>query len=88
MTIVAWIVLGLIAGFIGSKVVNSTGAGIVGNLVVGVVGAYAGGFLFNTFGARGITGFNLWSLVVASFGAIVLLSVFNAIAGPRRGRLH
>jgi len=87
MTILAWIVMGLIAGFIGSRLFNSSGEGLVGNLIVGVIGAFMGGFLFNTFGARGITGFNLWSLVVASIGAIVLLGVLNAFAGSRRGRM-
>ncbi len=84
MSILAWILLGLISGYIGSRVVNSTGSGIVGNLVVGIIGAFAGGYLFNTFGAHGVTGLNLWSILVASVGAIVLLAVYNAIVGSRR----
>ena len=62
MGIISWIILGLIAGFIGSKIVNRTGEGIVLDIVLGVVGAVIGGYLFNLFGAHGVTGLNLWSL--------------------------
>src|SRR5580704_10243288 len=55
---IAWIVLGLIAGFIASKIVNHTGSGILIDIVLGIVGAIAGGFLFSLFGAAGVTGFN------------------------------
>lgn len=79
MSIFAWIVLGLIAGFIGSKVVNKRGEGLVLDLLLGIVGAIAGGWLFNTFGASGVTGLNLYSLMVAVVGAIVVLVVYHAI---------
>jgi len=79
MSIFAWIVLGLIAGFIGSKIVNKRGEGLVLDLVLGIVGALAGGWLFNTFGATGVTGLNLYSLMVAVVGAIVVLVVYHAI---------
>lgn len=79
MSIFAWIILGLIAGFIGSKIVNKRGEGLVLDLVLGIVGAIAGGWLFNTFGASGVTGLNLYSLMVAVVGAIVVLVVYHAI---------
>lgn len=79
MSIIAWIVLGLIAGFIGSQIVKGQGEGVIGDIIVGVVGALVGGFLFNLIGATGITGFNLWSLLVAVIGSVVLLFVYHAI---------
>jgi len=79
MSIFAWIILGLIAGFIGSKIVNKRGEGLVLDLVLGIVGAIAGGWLFNMFGASGVTGLNLYSLLVAVVGAIVVLVVYHAI---------
>ena len=83
MSILAWIVLGLIAGFIASKIVNKTGEGVVLDIVLGIVGAVVGGFLFNQFGAAGVTGFNIWSMFVAVVGAIVVLLIYHAIAGRR-----
>ncbi len=83
MSILAWIVLGLVAGFIASKVVNKTGSGLVLDIVLGVVGALVGGFLFNQFGQAGVTGLNLYSLLVAVIGAVVVLFVYHAIAGRR-----
>jgi len=79
MTFVAWIILGLIAGFIGSKLVNKQGEGMILDIVLGVVGAVVGGWLFNMFGASGVTGLNLYSLAVAVVGAIVVLVVYHAI---------
>ncbi len=79
MSIFAWIILGILAGFIGSKIVNKRGEGLVLDLVLGIVGAIAGGWLFNTFGASGVTGLNLYSLMVAVVGAIVVLVVYHAI---------
>jgi uncharacterized membrane protein YeaQ/YmgE (transglycosylase-associated protein family) len=80
MSFLAWIVLGLVAGFIGSKIVNNTGEGILLDIVLGIVGAVVGGWLFNTFGAAGVTGLNLYSLLVAVIGAVVLLVVYHAIS--------
>ena len=80
---IAWIILGLIAGFIASKIVNKQGEGFILDLVLGVVGAIIGGFIFNAFGAAGVTGFNLWSLLVAVVGAVVLLVIYHAIVGRR-----
>jgi uncharacterized membrane protein YeaQ/YmgE (transglycosylase-associated protein family) len=79
MSILAWIVLGLVAGFIGSKIVNKRGEGLVLDIVLGVVGAIVGGFLFNMFGAAGVTGLNIYSLIVAVVGAVVVLVVYHAI---------
>ena len=81
MSIVAWLVLGLIAGFIASRIVNKSGEGLILDIVLGIVGAIVGGFLFSYFGASGVTGLNLYSLLVAVVGAIVVLLVYHAIAG-------
>jgi len=75
--------LGLIAGFIGSKIVNRQGEGLILDIVLGIVGAVVGGFLFTQFGAAGVTGFNLYSMFVAVIGAIVILVVYHAIFGRR-----
>ncbi len=79
MSILAWIVLGLVAGFIGSKVVNKSGEGMVLDIVLGIIGAFVGGWLFNRFGAAGVTGLNLWSMLVAVVGAVVVLLAYHAI---------
>jgi len=79
MSFIAWIVLGLIAGFIGSKIVNKRGEGFLLDIVLGVVGAIVGGWLFSFFGAGGVSGLNLYSLLVAVVGAIVVLVVYHAI---------
>ena len=84
MSILAWVILGLIAGFLGSKIVNKTGEGVLLDIVLGVIGAVAGGWLFNRFGAAGVTGLNVWSLVVATIGAVIVLVLYHAIVG--RGR--
>jgi uncharacterized membrane protein YeaQ/YmgE (transglycosylase-associated protein family) len=81
MSIIAWIILGLIAGFIGSKIVNKRGEGIMLDIVLGIVGAIAGGFIFSFFGAEGVTGLNLYSMVVAVIGSVVVLAVYHAITG-------
>ena len=83
MSIIGWIVLGLIAGFIGSKIVSKSGEGLIVDIVLGVVGAIVGGFLFNLVGAVGVTGFNLWSMFVAVVGAVVVLLIYHALV--RRG---
>jgi uncharacterized membrane protein YeaQ/YmgE (transglycosylase-associated protein family) len=83
MSIIAWIVLGLISGFIGSKIVNKSGEGFVLDIVLGVVGAMVGGFIFTRFGAEGITGFNLYSMFVAVVGAIIVLVVYHALFNRR-----
>jgi uncharacterized membrane protein YeaQ/YmgE (transglycosylase-associated protein family) len=84
MSFIAWIVLGLVAGFIASKIVNKAGEGMLMDIVLGVVGAFLGGWLFNTFGMPGVTGLNLYSLLVAVVGAAIFLIVYHALAGRSR----
>jgi uncharacterized membrane protein YeaQ/YmgE (transglycosylase-associated protein family) len=79
MSFLAWIVLGLLAGFIGSKIVNRQGEGMMLDILLGIVGALVGGWLFSTFGATGVTGLNLYSLLVAVVGSIVFLVVYHAL---------
>lgn len=83
MSIIAWIVLGLISGFIASKIVNRTGEGILLDIVLGIVGAVVGGFIFNQFGHVGVTGLDLRSMLVAVVGAIVVLFIKHALMGRR-----
>jgi len=84
MSILAWIVLGVVAGFIGSKIVNRTGEGFILDIVLGVVGAIIGGYLFTILGTNGVTGLNMWSLFVAVIGAIVVLVLYHAVVGRSR----
>jgi len=79
MSYLAWIVLGLVAGFIGSKIVNKAGEGIFLDIVLGIVGAVVGGWLFSMFGASHVTGLNLYSLFVAVIGAVIFLFAYHAI---------
>jgi uncharacterized membrane protein YeaQ/YmgE (transglycosylase-associated protein family) len=79
MSILAWIVLGLVAGFIASKIVNKAGEGIIVDIILGIVGAVVGGFIFQFLGASGVTGLNLYSLLVAVLGAIVFLVIYHAV---------
>ncbi|MGA2418918.1 MAG: GlsB/YeaQ/YmgE family stress response membrane protein [Candidatus Acidiferrum sp.] len=84
MPILTWVFLGLIAGFIGSKIVNRTGEGLLLDIVLGIVGSVVGGWLFNAFGHPGVSGVNLYSIMVAVVGAIVVLVVYHAMIGGRR----
>jgi uncharacterized membrane protein YeaQ/YmgE (transglycosylase-associated protein family) len=79
MSIVAWIILGLISGFVASKLVNSSGEGPIIDVVLGIVGAFVGGLVFTALGSHGVTGFNLWSMFVAVIGAVAVLVVKHAI---------
>ncbi len=83
MSIIGWLILGLIAGFIGSKIVNKSGEGLLLDIVLGVVGAVVGGYLFTAFGASPVTGLNVYSLIVAVIGAVVVLVVYHAVFGRR-----
>ncbi len=83
MSFIAWMVLGLIAGFIASKLVNKSGDGMLLDILLGVVGAVVGGWLFNMFGMAGVTGLNVYSLVVAVIGAAVFLIVYHALISRR-----
>ena len=84
VTILAWIVLGLVAGFIASKLVVGSGQGVLVDILLGVVGAVVGGWLFQQFGGRGVTGFDIYSVLVAVVGAVVVLMLYHAIVGRRR----
>ena len=84
MGIISWIILGLIAGFIGSKIVESQGKGFWLNIALGIIGALVDGFLFSLFGATGVTGLNIWSMIVAIIGAVLVLLIYNAVTGGRR----
>lgn len=83
MGILSWLLLGLIAGFLASVVMKGGGYGIIGDIIVGIVGALLGGFLFSLLGGTGVTGFNLWSLLVAFIGACVLIAILRAVSGRR-----
>jgi uncharacterized membrane protein YeaQ/YmgE (transglycosylase-associated protein family) len=83
MSFIAWIVLGLIAGFVASKIVNKSGEGMLLDIILGIVGAVLGGYLFQTFGMPGVTGVNLYSILVAVVGAVVFLVLYHALF--RRG---
>jgi uncharacterized membrane protein YeaQ/YmgE (transglycosylase-associated protein family) len=82
MSLLAWIVLGLISGFVASKIVNKTGEGFFLDLALGIIGAILGGWLFGIFGHSGVTGLNVYSFFVAIVGAVSLLVAYHAI---RRG---
>jgi len=84
MSILAWLVVGLIAGFLAKYVVPGEGpGGIIGDIIIGIIGAFIGGWVFNMFGHTGTTGINLWSIVVAFVGSVILLFILRAISGRR-----
>lgn len=83
MSIIGWIILGLIAGFIASKIVNKAGEGFIMDIVLGIIGAIVGGFIFTRIGAAGVTGFNLYSMLVAIVGAIIVLVIYHALFSRR-----
>jgi uncharacterized membrane protein YeaQ/YmgE (transglycosylase-associated protein family) len=83
VSIISWIILGLIAGFIGSKIVDRRGQGFWLDIALGIIGALVGGFLFEFFGGTGITGLNIWSMIVAIVGSVVVLVIYNALASRR-----
>lgn len=84
MGIISWIVLGLISGFIASKIVNKQGEGFVADVILGIIGAVVGGWLFHAFGSRGVTGFDIYSVLVAVVGAVVVLIIYHAVTGSSR----
>lgn len=83
MWILAWIIIGGIAGWLAGLVVQGTGLGILGDIIVGIVGAFIGGLIMALLGFGGFTGFNIWSLIVAFIGAVILLLIVKAINGRR-----
>jgi uncharacterized membrane protein YeaQ/YmgE (transglycosylase-associated protein family) len=83
MGIIAWLVVGLIAGFIGSKIVNKSGEGLIRDLILGVIGGLVGGEIFQALGYAGVSGINLWSILVAVVGSIIVLVVYHAVVAQR-----
>jgi uncharacterized membrane protein YeaQ/YmgE (transglycosylase-associated protein family) len=83
MSFLSWVVLGLIAGFIGSKITNGRGEGMVLDILLGIVGAFVGGWLFRVFGAAGVSGLNLYSVFVAVTGSVVFLVLYHALRRTR-----
>ncbi|MBV8747965.1 MAG: GlsB/YeaQ/YmgE family stress response membrane protein [Xanthobacteraceae bacterium] len=83
MGIISWIILGLIAGFIGSKIVDKQGQGFWLNIALGIIGALVGGFIFDLIGSTGVTGLNIWSMIVAIIGSVVVLLIYNTVTGRR-----
>jgi uncharacterized membrane protein YeaQ/YmgE (transglycosylase-associated protein family) len=86
MSLISWLVVGLVAGWIGSMIVQRRGEGLIMDIVLGVVGAFVGGFLFGLFGHGGVTGINIYSIFVATVGAAVVLVIYHALVRPRVGR--
>jgi len=84
MSIIAWLILGLLAGFIASQIVHQRGSGILLDMVLGIIGARLGGWLFSLLGAREVTGLDLYSLIVATVGAVIVLLLYHALTD--RGR--
>jgi uncharacterized membrane protein YeaQ/YmgE (transglycosylase-associated protein family) len=83
MGIISWIIVGLIAGFIGSKIVNKTGEGLIRDIILGIIGAFVGGWIFTAMGSHGVTGVDIFSIFVALIGAVIVLVVYHAIFGQR-----
>ena len=82
--IIGWVVLGGLAGWIASKFVGTDkNQGLVGNIIAGVLGGVLGGWVFSLLGGAGVTGFNIWSLIVAVVGAVIFLLIWKAISGKK-----
>ena len=85
MGIIAWIVVGLIAGALAKLIMpGDDPGGFIVTILLGIVGAFVGGFVVNLLGGAGVSGFNLWSILVATLGAIILLAIYRLVAGGRR----
>jgi uncharacterized membrane protein YeaQ/YmgE (transglycosylase-associated protein family) len=84
MGIITWIVVGLIAGLLGKLIMpGDDPGGIIVTILLGIVGAFIGGFVVSIFGGAGVTGFNIWSIIVATIGAIILLAIYRLLVGGR-----
>lgn len=85
MDILGWIIVGALAGWIGSMITgNNRRMGLIANIVVGIIGAFIGGFVIDLLGGKGVTGFNLWSILVAIVGSVILLTIINLIRRTSR----
>ena len=83
MSVIGWIILGLAAGYIASRIVDKSGEGMMLDIALGIIGALVGGMLFSFFGVPGVTGLNIYSLLVAVVGAIVVLALYHMLTGRR-----
>ena len=81
--IIVWIIVGGIAGWLASRVVRGSGLGLAGDIVVGIIGGIIGGFIVSALGGSGVTGLNVWSIIVAFIGAVVLLLLVRLFTGGR-----
>lgn len=84
MGILSWIIIGGLAGWVASLIMSTNSKGIIGNIVIGVIGGFIGGFVFSSLGGTGITGFNMWSFVVAVVGAVILLWLVRLMSGNKK----
>ncbi len=85
MGILTWVIIGLVAGLLGKLIMpGDDPGGIIVTILLGIVGAFVGRFVVNLFGGAGVTGFNIWSVLVATLGAIILLAIYRALVGGRR----
>jgi uncharacterized membrane protein YeaQ/YmgE (transglycosylase-associated protein family) len=85
MGIITWIVVGLIAGLLGKLIMpGDDPGGFIVTILIGIAGAFIGGFVVSIFGGTGVTGFNIWSIIVATLGAIILLIIYRLLVGGRR----
>jgi uncharacterized membrane protein YeaQ/YmgE (transglycosylase-associated protein family) len=82
--VLAWILVGLIGGYLASRVVNKTGEGLLRDIFLGIIGGIVGGIIFHAVGGHGVTGFNLWSILVAFIGGVIVLLLYHAIRGQQR----
>jgi uncharacterized membrane protein YeaQ/YmgE (transglycosylase-associated protein family) len=82
--VIAWILVGLIGGYLASKIVNKSGEGLLRDIILGIVGGIVGGIIFRMLGGHGVTGFNLWSILVAFIGGVVVLVAYHALVGRQR----
>ncbi len=83
MSWISWIILGLVAGFIGGRIVNNSGAGFFRNVILGIIGAVVGGELFSAFGAHSVSGLNIYSMIVAVVGSVIVLVAYHAVMGNK-----
>ena len=81
--VIAWIVVGLIGGYLASRVVNKSGEGTLRDILLGIIGGVLGGVIFRAFGSYGVSGVNLWSILVAFVGGIIVLVIYHAVRGQR-----
>ena len=86
MSIIGWIILGLLAGWLAGKIMRGSGYGFVGDIVLGIVGAIVGGWITGALLGIDVTGLNIPSLIVAVLGACLLVAISRALTGRRAGR--